>query len=102
MRTAISTTAWPSGRLFWATLTRPSSMAARGSLGSRRSPINVPAGSGIPRAIGDLVINLPYNDFDALERTVRARWGQVAAIIVEPIMGNSASVMPAEGWLQHI
>ena len=83
--------------MLWST-----AMAPRGSLGSRRSPINVPSGSGIPRVISDLVINLPYNDFDALERTVKARWGQVAAIIVEPIMGNNASVMPAEGWLQHI
>jgi glutamate-1-semialdehyde 2,1-aminomutase len=83
--------------LLWTT-----AFAPQAGLGSRRSPINVPAGSGIPRMIGDLVINLPYNDFDALERTVKARWGQIATIIVEPIMGNSASVMPEEGWLQHI
>jgi glutamate-1-semialdehyde 2,1-aminomutase len=83
--------------LLWTT-----AFAPQAGLGSRRSPINVQAGSGIPRMIGDLVINLPYTDFDALERTVKARWGQIATIIVEPIMGNSASVMPAEGWLQHI
>ena len=77
-------------------------MAPRGALGSRRSPINVPSGSGIPRVMNDLVINLPYNDFDALERTVQAKWGNIAAIIVEPIMGNNAAVMPAAGWLQHI
>jgi glutamate-1-semialdehyde 2,1-aminomutase len=77
-------------------------MAPRGALGSRRSPINVPSGSGIPRVMNDLVINLPYNDFDALERTVKAKWGNIAAIIVEPIMGNNAAVMPAAGWLQHI
>ncbi|HEY4688963.1 MAG TPA: guanitoxin biosynthesis PLP-dependent transaminase GntE [Anaerolineae bacterium] len=77
-------------------------LAPRAALGSKRRPLNVPAGSGIPNIMSDLVINLPYNDFDALERTVKARWGQIAAIIVEPIMGNSASVMPAEGWLQHI
>ena len=77
-------------------------MASRDGLGSRRSPINVPSGSGIPRVMGDLVINLPFNDFEMLERTVKARWGNIAAIIVEPVMGNSASVMPVEGWLQHI
>ena len=83
--------------LLWSTATTPP-----GSMGSRRNPINVPASSGIPRMIGDLVINLPFNDFELLERTVKARWGDLAAIIVEPIMGNSASVMPAEGWLEHI
>jgi len=64
--------------------------------------LNVPAGSGIPHVIGSLVINLPYNDFEALERTVKARWGDLAAVIVEPCMGNAAAIMPAEGWLQHI
>jgi glutamate-1-semialdehyde 2,1-aminomutase len=77
-------------------------MAGKSGLGAKRSPLNVPAGSGIPRVISDLVINLPFNDFEALERTVKARWGNLAAIIVEPVMGNSASVMPADGWLQHI
>jgi len=83
--------------MLWST-----AMAPRGALGAERSPIPVPSGSGIPRIIGDLVIVLPYNDFDALERTVKARWGEIAAIIVEPGMGNAASIMPAEGWLQHI
>ena len=83
--------------MLWST-----AMAPRGALGSPRSPINVPSGSGIPRVIGDLVINLPYNDFEALERTVKAKWGNIAAIIVEPGMGNAASILPAEGWLQHI
>ncbi len=83
--------------LLWSTATTP-----QGSMGGRRSPINVPASSGIPRRIGDLVINLPFNDFELLERTVKSRWGDLAAIIVEPIMGNSASVMPAQGWLEHI
>lgn len=71
-------------------------------LGSRRSPINVAMSSGIPHRIGELIINLPYNDFEMLERTVKGRWGEIAAIIVEPVLGNNASVMPQEGWLQHI
>jgi glutamate-1-semialdehyde 2,1-aminomutase len=83
--------------LLWTTATAP-----KGSLGSRRNPINVATSSGIPRVVGDLVINLPFNDFEALERTVKAKWGNIAAIIVEPGMGNSASLMPAEGWLQHM
>lgn len=71
-------------------------------LGNRRSPIPSPTSSGIPRAIYDLVITLPYNDFEMLERTVKQAWGDVAAIIVEPIMGNAASIMPQPGWLEHI
>src|SRR3990172_4430914 len=77
-------------------------MAGRGTLGARRSPLNVPASSGIPKVMNELLINLPFNDFEALERAVKARWGDIAAIILEPCRGNSACVMPAEGWLQHI
>jgi len=74
----------------------------KGPLGSRRSPINVPSTSGIPKAITNYVINLPFNDIERLEREVRAVWGDLAAIIVEPIMGNVAGVMPQPGWLQAI
>jgi len=72
------------------------------ALGHRRSPIPAPTSSGIPKALHNLVISLPFNDFETLERTVRQAWGDVAAIIVEPIMGNAAAVMPQPGWLEHI
>ena len=72
------------------------------ALGHRRSPTPVPTTSGIPKAIYDLVVTLPYNDFETLERTVKQTWGDVAAIIVEPIMGNMGGIMPQPGWLEHI
>jgi glutamate-1-semialdehyde 2,1-aminomutase len=72
------------------------------AMGHRRSPIPAPTSSGIPKAIHDLVICLPYNDFETLDRTVRQAWGDVAAIIVEPVMGNLGGIMPQPGWLAHI
>jgi glutamate-1-semialdehyde 2,1-aminomutase len=77
-------------------------MTPPGSLGSRRSPLSAPNSSGIPDALRGLVINVPYNDGEALERTVKARWGEVAAIIVEPMAGNFGGIMPAPGFLEHI
>ncbi|UCC61710.1 MAG: aspartate aminotransferase family protein [Anaerolineae bacterium] len=71
-------------------------------MGHRRSPIPAPTSSGIPKAIHELVIPLPYNDFETLERTVKQTWGDVAAIIVEPIMGNMGGIMPQPGWLELI
>jgi glutamate-1-semialdehyde 2,1-aminomutase len=73
-----------------------------GAMGHRRSPIPAPTSSGIPKAVHPLVLALPYNDFETLERTVRQAWGDVAAIIVEPILGNLAGVMPQPGWLELI
>jgi len=76
--------------------------AELGTLGSRRSPINVQQTSGIPEGIRQYVINLPFNDFERLEETVEAQWHNLAAIFVEPMLGNSAGVMPQPGWLEKI
>jgi glutamate-1-semialdehyde 2,1-aminomutase len=76
--------------------------SAIGSVGSRHSPIAVQNSSGIPSALRDLVIVLPFNDFEMLEKTVRARWHEISAILVEPIAANMTTVMPQPGWLQLI
>jgi glutamate-1-semialdehyde 2,1-aminomutase len=73
-----------------------------GALGSRRSPVNSPTTSGIPKAINQYVINLPFNDFERLEETIEAKWGDLAAVFVEPMLGNSAGVMPKTGFLEKI
>lgn len=73
-----------------------------GGLGSRRSPINMQVSSGIPEGIRHYVINLPFNDLERLEEVVEARWHELAAILVEPVMGNSAGILPRPGWLEKI
>jgi len=70
--------------------------------GHRRSPIPAPMSSGIPKRLHELIITLPYNDFDLLEETLRRVWFDVAAIIVEPILGNCAAIEPLPGWLEFI
>lgn len=72
------------------------------SIGSKRSPLNVAGTSGIPKGISQYVINLPFNDFELLEETIEAKWGDIAAVFVEPILGNCASVMPKAGFLEKI
>jgi len=74
----------------------------RGALGSRRSPIAFPNTSGIPKAINQYILSVAFNDFEGLERTVEANWGDLAAVIVEPMLGNSASIMPQPGFLEKI
>jgi glutamate-1-semialdehyde 2,1-aminomutase len=72
------------------------------AIGSRRSPNNVFISSGIPKGISEYVITIPYNDPEMLERVVRARWGEIAAIFLEPIMGTMACVMPSPEFLKTI
>jgi glutamate-1-semialdehyde 2,1-aminomutase len=69
---------------------------------NRNSPTPVPASSGIPKAIYDLVIAVPFNDFDVLEKTLKSYGHQIAAIISEPCQGNCAGIGPLPGWLEFI
>ena len=73
-----------------------------GMIGSPRSPIAATVSSGIPKGISEYVIVLPFNDFERLEETIDAKWGDIAAIFVEPIMGNSAGILPKPGFLEKI
>jgi glutamate-1-semialdehyde 2,1-aminomutase len=70
--------------------------------GSRRSPIPVASSSGIPSALRDLVITLPFNDFEGLERVMRSRGHEIAAVITEPCQGNCGAIMPKPGFLELI
>jgi glutamate-1-semialdehyde 2,1-aminomutase len=72
------------------------------ALGNSRSPISVPSSSGIPRALNELIITLPFNDQEVLEKTLRSIGYQVAAIIAEPCMGNCGAILPSPGFLQYI
>ena len=76
--------------------------AEAAAMGSRHSPINVQGSSGIPRAISQYCTNLPFNDFERLEETVEAQWHDLAAIFVEPLLGNAAGIMPRPGWLEKV
>jgi glutamate-1-semialdehyde 2,1-aminomutase len=71
-------------------------------LGPRTMPRRVKGTEGMPNAIRSYMISLPYNDFDMVEAAVQSYADEVAAIMVEPIMGNVAGVMPNPGWLQHL
>ncbi len=70
------------------------------ALGARRDPIKYQQSSGIPACIRDLILTLPYNDFELLEAALKREGHQVAALVVEPILGNAASIGPKDGWLE--
>jgi len=72
------------------------------AMGSRNSPIPVQVGSGIPDKIRDYVYCLPFNDFDAFERCVKDHHSDLAAVLVEPCLGNIAGIEPAKGFLDHL
>jgi glutamate-1-semialdehyde 2,1-aminomutase len=72
------------------------------SYGNAHNPISVPSSSGIPRPLNGLIITLPFNDPEVLAATLKSYGDQVAAIIVEPSMGNCGAILPKENFLQFI
>src|SRR5262245_59288608 len=68
-------------------------------IGPADNPTPVAGNSGIPEAIRDLVCLVGFNDLDAVDRVLEAHPGQVAGMIVEPIMMNAGIIHPDPGYL---
>src|SRR5919106_2940504 len=71
-------------------------------LGPPDWPANPASGAGIPQAIMDLVTVVPFNDVAAVERVLDEFQGQIAGMILEPIMMNAGIVIPDPGYLAEI
>ena len=68
--------------------------------GSGPSTLGIPDSAGIPTSIAHEVITVPFNDLDGL-REALDKWGDdIAAVMVEPIVGNFGMVMPKPGFLE--
>jgi glutamate-1-semialdehyde 2,1-aminomutase len=70
--------------------------------GSGALTLGVPNSPGVPRAIADLTLTLPYNDLGAVVDCLAARGQDVAAIIVEPVAGNMNCIPPVAGYLDGL
>jgi glutamate-1-semialdehyde 2,1-aminomutase len=79
-----------------------STYAPTGAYGNRRSPIAVAGSSGIPKAMGDKIITLPFNDFEGFERVMKSYGEQIAAVITEPCQGNCGALDPMPGFLETV
>ena len=71
-------------------------------LGPRRRPLSVLAGTGIPQAIADLTLVVPFNDLDVLAAVLDEHRGRVAGMIMEPMMMNAGIIPPEPGYLEGV
>ncbi|BBZ32638.1 aspartate aminotransferase family protein [Mycolicibacterium confluentis] len=71
-------------------------------IGPREHPTGVAGNSGIPTAIRDLVVVVPFNDAEAVARALAEHQGRVAAMILEPVMMNAGIIAPHDGYLAAI
>jgi glutamate-1-semialdehyde 2,1-aminomutase len=70
--------------------------------GSGIATLGIPDTRGVPKAFADTTIALPYNDPEAVESAFRARGPEIAAVIVEPVVGNMGCVPPLPGYLEAL
>jgi len=71
-------------------------------LGPRGRPHSVAAGRGIPQVMVDLTLVVPFNDLTVLERVLEEHAGQIAGMIMEPLMMNAGIVPPLPGYLEGV
>ncbi len=70
--------------------------------GSGPSTLGIPDSAGVPGSIAQEVVTVPFNDLDGLREALE-KWGEdVAAVMVEPIVGNFGMVMPKPGFLEGL
>ena len=67
--------------------------------GPREKPSSAPSSSGIPRAITDLTLIATFNDLDSVARLLDEHEGQIAGMILEPVMMNAGIIKPEPGYL---
>jgi glutamate-1-semialdehyde 2,1-aminomutase len=72
------------------------------SAGSGAITLGVPDSPGVTKGVAQDTITVPYNNLEAVKQAVAAAPGQVAAIIIEPVVGNMGLVVPVSGFLEGL
>jgi len=70
--------------------------------GSGVLTLGIPNSPGVPPALADLTLTLPYNDLESVRVCLQDKGSEVAAIIVEPVAGNMNCIPPVEGYLEGL
>ncbi|MFT6625339.1 MAG: glutamate-1-semialdehyde 2,1-aminomutase [Cycloclasticus sp.] len=68
--------------------------------GSGALTFGVPSSPGVPEALANHTLTLPYNDADAITELLKTKGDSVACIIVEPVAGNMNCIPPEAGFLE--
>jgi glutamate-1-semialdehyde 2,1-aminomutase len=70
--------------------------------GSGVATFGIPGSAGVPDPVAHLTLALPFNDLAAVEAAFSAHRGEIAGIIVEPVVGNAGCIAPAPGYLDGL
>jgi glutamate-1-semialdehyde 2,1-aminomutase len=70
--------------------------------GSGVATLGLPDSPGVPQALAKLTVTVPFNDFAALNEAFHTHRNELAAVIVEPVVGNMGTVIPSLGFLEKL
>ncbi|MEZ2459420.1 glutamate-1-semialdehyde 2,1-aminomutase [Salinicoccus roseus] len=70
--------------------------------GSGPSQLGTPDSAGVPKGVAEDVITVPFNDLEDFKTAISHFGDEIAAVLVEPIVGNFGIVEPMEGFLEAV
>ena len=70
--------------------------------GSGVATLGIPGSPGVPEAVAQATLSLPFNDIDAVKKVMADKGDKVACVIVEPVAGNMGLVAPEDGFLKTL
>ena len=70
--------------------------------GSGVATLNIQTVPGVTAGVAQDTLTAPYNNLEAVEKLIEENKGEIAAIIVEPVVGNMGCVPPQEGFLEGL
>ncbi|NWF83051.1 MAG: glutamate-1-semialdehyde 2,1-aminomutase, partial [Bryobacteraceae bacterium] len=68
--------------------------------GSGMATLGIADTAGVPEGFAKTTLALPFNSVDALESAFKTHGGRIAAVIVEPVVGNMGCIPPQPGYLE--
>ncbi len=71
-------------------------------LSDNKSPEIIPFGAGIPQSTREHQVSVPLNDFAAIDAVFAQHGDDIAAILIEPIMGNCGSIASTQDYMQKL
>ena len=70
--------------------------------GSGAMTLSVPDSPGVPSGVAAGTLNATFNNLNSVQALADEHKGKIAALIVEPVVGNMGCVPPASGFLQNL
>ncbi len=70
--------------------------------GSGVATLGLPDSPGVPRSVTANTLTAPYNDLEAVKRLFADNPGEIAGVILEPVVGNAGFITPEPGFLEGL